>query len=472
MKKRFLSKLLALAISAAMVSTGCFYHALPVSAEEAAETQQMDETTDIAVAAATETADTMENNADTVPNPEEGNQAENATAGQEDSESNQNAAGDENKEEIGQDTDSEMKQEPDQESDKTQENPSDSTVQEEQDPSKEDSDEELKLEDESQKEEESKEEKDQEEKEKEKEEKESAASFSLTRAAVWDGVTMAVPSKDADGVYLIGNGAELKWLQHEVSFRGKVNLNATLTADIDLGNQPWEAIGNFDKPYAGVFDGANHRILNLYCNVENPVAYAGVFGRVKTGCSITNLTVEGNITGNAYTGGGIAGCCTAENNYGVRIINCVSKVNITIPSKRSSMEYGGIAGFTSHTLVKNCANYGTVIIPEEEEHYAGGIVGHVYLESRISSCKNEGAITGGVTGGIVGLADIDTETIIEKVYNTGTITGYSYAGGLVGDLRLQVLRFGYNRGQVLRGYKAYGCKTDAIGNSIISYNTM
>ncbi len=101
------------------------------------------------------------------------------------------------------------------------------------------------------------------------------------------------------------------------AFRDDVNNGSTyftpalpvkLTADINLNNAPWDAIGTDAHPFRGHFDGDNKTITNLTSSGK----YAGLFGLVRGNAIIENLTVKGAtltevIDGNeAYAGAVVA----------------------------------------------------------------------------------------------------------------------------------------------------------------------
>ena len=76
-----------------------------------------------------------------------------------------------------------------------------------------------------------------------------------------------------------------------------------LTADIDVSGVSFAGIGNsMLTPFAGVFDGAGHRISGL--NISG-VPVAGVVGVLTNSGMVSNLLVEGSVSGNLA--GGIVG---------------------------------------------------------------------------------------------------------------------------------------------------------------------
>ncbi len=211
----------------------------------------------------------------------------------------------------------------------------------------------------------------------------------------WDGVTTTEPAKDADGAYMIGTAAELAWFAQAVN-EGQYALNAVLTADIDLENEPWTPIGNNtaatttgEVMYKGVFNGQGHVVKNLYIN--NTDNKQGLFSYV--GGTIRNLGVTGSIT-------------------------------------TTGKFVGGIVGYLSSGKVENC--YSAVTISAAQN--AGGIVGGGHANTTISYCYNAGDVTtsGARVGGIVSCAAVGFTNgpKLDNCCNIGSVRGTSFVGGI------------------------------------------
>ena len=122
-----------------------------------------------------------------------------------------------------------------------------------------------------------------------------------------------------EGVYELRTPQELKDFRDLVN-GGKVGANAKLTADIDLGDEPWTPIGT-GPSYKGTFDGGGFTVSGVSgvkVNINNGV-YAGFFGFING--NVKNLNVSGEISaessGEIYIGG-IVGSAQ----YGANITNC------------------------------------------------------------------------------------------------------------------------------------------------------
>ena len=220
----------------------------------------------------------------------------------------------------------------------------------------------------------------------------------------------AEPAKDENGVYQIGTADELRWFADKVN-SGEYDLNAKLTADIDLENKPWTPIGNNpwiyllsanDRPgeFTGTFDGDGHVVKNLYINIDNADDNTGnkqgLFGLVTGKAVIKNLGVTGSVTTTGKRAGGIAGYLWGSP---AKIENCFSAVDVTAHSYAGGIAGGGQS--TSTVKITNCYNTGDITVTLG---FAGGIAvcGTTWASNGpyVSNCYNTGKITkvGGASG--------------------------------------------------------------------------
>lgn len=236
--------------------------------------------------------------------------------------------------------------------------------------------------------------------------------------------------------YEISTAAELAWFRAYVN-EGNLSVCAKLTDDIDLKDfchaadasnnieKSWEPIGSYDsfpnKAYKGVFDGNGHTISNLYIKVQREGV--GFFGCARGG-SIKNITFDNaqvENTGNDYnysmTGIVVgAGFATLQN---LKTLN-----NCSVKSGAKSL--GGIAGNAGDC--SNLENNATVIGVYE----VGGIVGVVNGKATLSSCVNNGMVTGNGSGRCGGIVGSLYKYTIEDCANYGNVTGTKEIGGIVG----------------------------------------
>ena len=220
--------------------------------------------------------------------------------------------------------------------------------------------------------------------------------YTVSLAAAKDpGYTVSEDGK----TYEVYNAEGLKNIAELVNEEWKLDINITLTNNIDLTGIDWTPIGKDDnKAYTGTFDGGNHTITGLKID-QSGTDNVGLIGRLGSGGKVQDVTLtEVNVTGGTYV--------------------------------------GGIAGQTDGT-VENCSVNGTVT----GQNQTGGIVGRNF--STISGCSAEGTVTGNTNvGGISGLCvpNYDTGTgsligsTIEGCHSTAAVSGISSVGGVVGNL--------------------------------------
>lgn len=238
-------------------------------------------------------------------------------------------------------------------------------------------------------------------------------------AAAWDGTaaeSFEGGNGDSFNPYIIKTAEQLALLAERVNggetYQGKY---FQLEADLDLSGSEWAPIGigeretggsTVTKPFAGTFDGKNHKISGLKLT-------AGLDGQGLFGCSsgtIGNLgIVRGNISvGSAERIGAICGYSTGT------IENCWNSADIT-GSTEGGIYVGGICGYSTGTI-SGCLNTGDITA----NSFIGGICGNTNRDTQISNCFNSGSITGKEQIG--GIAGINLNNITFCI-NAGELTG-------------------------------------------------
>ncbi|MBQ8144957.1 MAG: S-layer homology domain-containing protein [Butyricicoccus sp.] len=234
----------------------------------------------------------------------------------------------------------------------------------------------------------------------------------LSSENAWDGKTQTEPQQDADGVYLIGTGAEMAWFAAQQD-ANKAAISGKLTADIDLAGYPWTMKASTSN-YATVLDGDSHKIEDLNADV-------GLFSTLGSNSVIRNLTLYGKVESTTNAGSIVK----YANGSNVLIENCVNYASVS-----GNRTVGGLVGYAYAAEIKNSVNHGTV----SGDAYVGGISGSFAGATKITGCYNTGAITatadhvGGIFGG-TGYA-----VTVKGCYNTGAVSGTNYVGGIGGEL--------------------------------------
>ncbi len=242
-----------------------------------------------------------------------------------------------------------------------------------------------------------------------------------------------------------------------------------LSADIDLNNKEWVSIGTTSKPFAGVFNGAEHNVSNFVITVDTN-ENIGLFGYsnghiCKLG--VKNAQIDITVANSVYVGG-FAGynLGTIESCYAVSQIN--SKVT------DGALYVGGLVGYNESQIISCYSSITISAINEAVGVYnglcvVGGLIGKNYVGT-IANSYSVGTVYGSSTGdyndstfgscnvgglvGVSGCADRTKRSIIENCYTTTTVTALAInddcnAGGLVGTLHKGIeINCSYSTGTV------------------------
>lgn len=260
--------------------------------------------------------------------------------------------------------------------------------------------------------------------------------ISASFAANWNGSSSEPKNtREIDGkvFYEISSPEELAWFAEQVN-RGKSTINAVLVNDIKFmddtsktSSKNWMPIGSDSTVmFNGTFDGAGKTIYGLYCLRT----FAGMFGVTDKDAVIKNAKLaKSSIVGKsvlvdgyntAFVGGFVAS--NKGSLYACAYSGTVtSSTEIAIGSS-TKFSVGGIVGTNWSTgSVENCTNSGTI----SGKSTVGGIVGNGFY---VVNCMNEAVISADSSvGGIVGVG-----YYVENCINSGTISGQYKVGGIVG----------------------------------------
>ena len=255
--------------------------------------------------------------------------------------------------------------------------------------------------------------------------------------ASWDGTTKTKPAQDKSGVYLIDTAAKLAWFADAVN-KGDTTISGKLTANINLNDKAWTAIGTDSNKFAGTLDGDNYTVSGL-AGTGGLVYYLSANGTVKSLCvdcaidgtsnvggiadksegRIENCLVSGYIKGGddvIFGVGGIVGHGVAGN----VISGCVSTADILFKYSRYAVQNGagGIVGYTYGT-VENCYFAGNVHTNAKSVSAGGfgGLVGCARSNALMKDCYTVGAVTG---------PESSFGAVVGKVNSGATITNCAY----------------------------------------------
>ncbi|MBL4827625.1 MAG: hypothetical protein JKY66_07930 [Spongiibacteraceae bacterium] len=201
----------------------------------------------------------------------------------------------------------------------------------------------------------------------------------------------------------------------------------------DNSNKGWLPIGTEANPFVAIFEGNGYAIINLYINRLNSSDSSGVglFGWVgsltsNTKAKLSNISLTGNLMSIAgeYAVGSLAGgIANAEISF------CHASGKVEAGYLGAFILVGGIAGFSSGSVIN--ASYTTSeVVGNAAYAYAGGLVGQT-IDTRITSSYARGAIEGANAGGLIGIANVNTE--LNASYFSGSVKEIFEKGGLVGS---------------------------------------
>ena len=301
--------------------------------------------------------------------------------------------------------------------------------------------------------------------------------------SVWDGSTVATAYESGDGTeanpYEIATAEQFAYFAEQIEAGVGSDAYYILTSDIDMTAVSWEPIcdyllddyydGNY---FYGSFDGQGNCITYQISELSNVSAYSavGLFGFAEG--EISNLTVDGSISGvsriEASWLGGICGL------FAGNITNCVSNVDITIQEGNTNASFfGGMTGEMQAGVMQNCIYSGRMDLnfsTASGDLYAGGLSGTVYA-GKINACKNEGNIAVevnrnyGNVGGITGMVYTGGSPVVSEIrncYNEGDVTSSGNAGGIAGVV--SAVLSNNQTGEATSGVYSCYSSADVVGN--------
>ena len=248
---------------------------------------------------------------------------------------------------------------------------------------------------------------------------------------------------DGQGNYTVTTAEGLKNIAELVNEEWKLDINITLTDDIDLKGIDWTPIGiDYNHQYTGTFDGGGKTITGL--TVTGSDQYAGLFGCIGEDGKVMNVKLEGVLIesdNEMSTVGGIAGW-----SYGT-IENCSVSGSVSVSGNNGTA--GGVVGFQVGGSLTGCSSSATV----KGVTYAGGIAGSTNSGATLTACYATGDVTlvsndigTCYAGGVVG--NNGSSSTLKACYAWGSVTGSGsgtvYVGGVTGSNDLGTLTACYH----------------------------
>ena len=295
---------------------------------------------------------------------------------------------------------------------------------------------------------------------------------------------------DGQGNYTVTSAEGLKNIAKLVNEEWKLGINITLTADIDLKGIDWTPIGiDYNHQYTGTFDGGGHTITGLA--VTGSDQYAGLFGRIGSGGTVKDVTLEevkiesnndmsavGGVAGWSYgtlencsVSGSVSSNSTAGGVVGYQLDGAITGCNSSATVK-GMVRAGGVAGATnSGASLTGCYATGSVSVENNTTSaaYAGGVVGSNGASSTLTACYATGSVTGSgsgtvYVGGVTGTNDCGTltacyhakETVSGPGGATGGVAGRNFKDSMFGGGIITACYWGDNGQEQGIGYNQAG----------------
>lgn len=237
--------------------------------------------------------------------------------------------------------------------------------------------------------------------------------------------------------YLIENGEDMT-LVGAALVEGETK-HFLMTGDIDMSSiTDWAPVNTENKAKNIVFDGANHKISGFKCTNKT---YTSLFGLISG--TVKNLVIDSPVVTNTAQLGVLATWLGNSNGSLKAEVSNVHVISASVSmTGTGAAAVGGIAANCGASTVDGCSVSATIThgCSGGSWNYVGGIVGRAYSTgTAISSCSFNGSIEATANkgygfGGILGGSGADVAVTVVNCMSEGSISGVSYAGGIVGEL--------------------------------------
>lgn len=302
----------------------------------------------------------------------------------------------------------------------------------------------------------------------------SGGSYNLTNGAVVN-LPGANPSLTIAGnAYTVIN--DVNDLQNmSGNLAGRYALGSYIDASATAG---WNSGAGFvplgdyvSTSFTGAFEGLNHTITGLTIN-RPATDYVGLFGYTN-GAAISNVGLVGGSVMGGNAVGGLVGqndLGTITNSYNTRTVTGVSGIgglagsdnSCTINNSYSTGNVigngwivGGLVGQSNYSTISYSHSTGNVTA---NSNYVGGLVGA--NASTITNSYSTGSVNGGLyyVGGLAGKNH--AYGTIATVYSSGSVSGVSSVGGLVGQ----------SDGPITNSFSFGSVRGDSTIGGLVGYN--
>lgn len=240
----------------------------------------------------------------------------------------------------------------------------------------------------------------------------------------WSGSTVFTMKHKADewlgsgsetDPYIIDNIQQMARLATELNSNSEQHYAGsyfTLVNDLDFTGETFTTIGTgagIKYYFSGIFDGGGHTIKGI--NLNTTSGRQGVFGVVRNGGVVKNLTVKSS----SIKGGDATGAIVGRLMLNSLVENCHVESDVTV---NSNNYVGGVVGYNVGGTIRACSCAATV----KGSLSVGGITGACESSSTVENCLYLGSSVEGTditrTGAIVGNeTDIIIKPIAKIIYS-------------------------------------------------------
>lgn len=290
-------------------------------------------------------------------------------------------------------------------------------------------------------------------------------------ATIWNSHQLQLMAMDLSANYALKQGIDF-----DTTFTDNTRSDMWATrAGQGFGFEP---IGNGSTPFTGTLDGQGYDITGLYIN-RSSLLSVGMFGTIAGGEVRDVHLKNGNVTGGPQTG-----MLSGQNGPGSQIM----KVHVTGNVTGAGMT-GGLVGNNDGTIGSSSSSATVGGVDE-----VGGLVGRngtgsvteaVYATGSVSGNSHIGGLIGSNTGlvynayatgqvdgqfnigGLVGHNDMNSQ--INLSFAAGSITGMDFVGGLVGRNESGKVNDSYAIGSVSGRYDVGGLVGRNVGDIKTTY---
>lgn len=233
-------------------------------------------------------------------------------------------------------------------------------------------------------------------------------------------------------------------------------------------------IGLIDGKYyefVGNFDGNFKTISNLQLSECN---FGGLFSIIGAKGVVANLIMENtSISGNFASAGSVAGICYGTINK-VNVVN--SSLDISYPTANIGAVVGVLANDTntsSTASIMRTGAYADKDVYISGEGLIGGIAGQVnggIIHACYTNLMIDNNSNNGITGGLVGLFNVDSNSYIRESYTVCTLNNVGLVGNIAGKIDIITELNNIDKNTVLLGlyYNSDTNNNGAVGQD--NYN--